>query len=347
MDVRDRIQRYLDSCPPAISGSGGHSQTFFVACRLANGFCLDESQVLEWLTVYNQKCDPPWSERELAHKASQAMKANHGQPRGHLLGGNGRFLKSDLVSPLAKAPAKPQPEKLDPVLEVKQFLDGFTCDENALAEASPIRLEDWTNDGWLLLQNLFSPEELINYVIKWEPYQKKGSKEVKANPAGRGVTMTCRELVKEWGVTGTPGSEAGGWLRINPVSKEGVNDKHVTAFRYALVEFDGIPLDLQISFLSKVPLPIAAILTSGGKSVHAWVKIEAENFKDYEATVEQMRNLLTPYGIDRVNKNPSRLSRLVGVTRKVGATGDGRQKLLYLNPNPMQKPICAEEGIAP
>lgn len=350
MDLRDRIQRYLDATPGAVSGNGGHNQTYFVACQLVNGFDLGEAAAYEWLCVYNQKCDPPWTERELMHKVGQALKAtNHSKPRGHLIGGNGTFSRADLVSPKVKAalPPKVSQKKYDAVKEMNEYLNGFSCTDLDLQEASPIRLEDSEGDGWLLLETLFEPDEFINYVIDWEPYTKKGAKEIKANPIGLGVTDRCRSLVKEWGAMGTPFSDAGGWLRINPVDGNGVNDKNVTAFRFALVEFDAVPIDMQISFLARVPLPIAAILTSGGKSVHAWIKVEADDFKDYEATVEEMRNLLTRFGIDRTNKNPSRLSRLVGVTRKVGATGDGKQKLLYLNPKPEQRSIIQETGIMP
>jgi len=41
---------------------------------------------------------------------------------------------------------------------------------------------------------------------------------------------------------------------MNPVDGEGVDDANVTAFRFALLEWDGIPLDLQMSFLARVPL---------------------------------------------------------------------------------------------
>lgn len=349
MELRDRIQKYLDAVPPAISGSGGHNQTFFVACRLANGFCLDEAQVYEWLCVYNQKCDPPWTERELAHKAKQAMSVTHGQPRGHLLGEHTTYRRADLVSPRAKVGQAPTaaPVALDPVAEVTKYLNGFSCTDLELLNASAVELVDLNNDGWVMLENLFRPDELVNYVIAWEKYEKKKSGEIKANPKGVGKTGKVSSLIAEWKKSGTPSSEAGGWFRINPVDGSGVNDKNITAFRYALVEFDAIPIELQISFLARVPLPIAAILTSGGKSVHAWIKVEADDFKDYEKTVEEMRNILTRFGIDRTNKNPSRLSRLVGVTRQIGATGDGRQKLLYLNPNPEQRSIIAEAGITP
>jgi hypothetical protein len=37
-------------------------------------------------------------------------------------------------------------------------------------------------------------------------------------------------------------------------------------------------------------------------------------------------------GIDPRNKNPSRLSRLPGARREIGAVDCGKQRVLYLNP---------------
>ena len=42
-------------------------------------------ETLAWLKVYNAKCQPPWSDKELAHKAKDAAKAKHEKPRGYLL----------------------------------------------------------------------------------------------------------------------------------------------------------------------------------------------------------------------------------------------------------------------
>jgi hypothetical protein len=81
-----RIEAYLAATPGAVSGQDGHGQTFAVACALYNGWDLTEEEVLSWLKTYNVKCDPPWSERELAHKAAQAAKATHQKKRGCLLG---------------------------------------------------------------------------------------------------------------------------------------------------------------------------------------------------------------------------------------------------------------------
>jgi len=126
---------------------------------------------------------------------------------------------------------------------------------------------------------------------------------------------------------------------MNPVDGAGVTDSNVTAYRFALVECDSSPLDLQLSFFAKLALPVAAILASGGRSLHAWVKVDAQTAAEYQATVARLLALLARFGVDGKNKNPSRLSRLPGVMRTIGATGDGRQRLLYLNPAPQQKPI--------
>ena len=65
----DRIAKYLEAIPAAVAGSGGHKQTFKVACVLYNGWALSEKETLAWLKIYNAKCEPPWSDKELEHKA--------------------------------------------------------------------------------------------------------------------------------------------------------------------------------------------------------------------------------------------------------------------------------------
>jgi RecA-family ATPase len=92
-------------------------------------------------------------------------------------------------------------------------------------------------------------------------------------------------------------------------------------------------MDLQLSLLARLPLPINAILTSGGKSVHAWVRVNCKTVETYRTKVNELLALLKSFGIDQSNKNPSRLSRLPGAARKIGAGEDGRQRLLYLAPD--------------
>lgn len=86
MTLDERITRYVDKCPPAVSGSRGHDQTYTVACALVNGFALTAEDALRHLRAYNARCSPPWKERDLRHKVSEAEKKEHDKPRGHLLG---------------------------------------------------------------------------------------------------------------------------------------------------------------------------------------------------------------------------------------------------------------------
>jgi len=85
-DTLTRARQYLAKIPPAVSGAGGHQQTFSAAVSLVWGFGLDVSQALTIMQEYNARCSPPWSEAALAHKVNDAAKlTRHPKPRGHLL----------------------------------------------------------------------------------------------------------------------------------------------------------------------------------------------------------------------------------------------------------------------
>lgn len=70
----ERARKYLTFIPGAISGQRGHDTTFRAACALVIGFGIKENVALALLTEWNATCQPPWSEKELQHKISQAAK---------------------------------------------------------------------------------------------------------------------------------------------------------------------------------------------------------------------------------------------------------------------------------
>lgn len=74
LDKFERARKYIRQCEPAISGSGGHSKTFWVAQRVAVGFALSDDEAFALLSEWNQDCQPPWSERELRRKISEARR---------------------------------------------------------------------------------------------------------------------------------------------------------------------------------------------------------------------------------------------------------------------------------
>ncbi len=82
-DLPSRAAAYLEQVGPAISGSGGGKHTLVVAMKLVRGFDLDDATAYSLLSRWNQTCQPPWTERELRRKISQARE--HGtMPFGKL-----------------------------------------------------------------------------------------------------------------------------------------------------------------------------------------------------------------------------------------------------------------------
>ncbi|MBI5385072.1 MAG: hypothetical protein HZA90_10340 [Verrucomicrobia bacterium] len=347
----ERARRYIAKCAPAISGQGGHDATFHVAAVLVHGFALSKNDALMLLREWNVTCQPSWSERELLHKVASAASAQQAQPRGYLLGNaecgmrNADFrgertertngvegTKGNRQSPIANS-------QVEPVVATERWLKGFRCGEADLRDASAVVLEgDPRFDGAVLVRALYAPGERINFVTEFAEHTEK-SGEVKARPLGKGITLERDALVSRFEQHGSDSSNAGGWLRMNPVDGQGIGDANVTACRFALLESDTLPMELQLALFAKLPLPIAAILSSGGRSVHAWVKLDARDAAEYRAVVPRLLGLLAKFGVDGKNKNPSRLSRLPGAVRVIGAVGDGVQRLLYVNPQPAERSI--------
>jgi hypothetical protein len=98
----------LQNASPAISGSGGHGTTFHVACSLWR-FLNDQPAVWAALVEYNAtKCDPPWREKELRHKMTEAEKATRGE-RGFVRRGRPRTTMAAMQAALATLPKRCRP----------------------------------------------------------------------------------------------------------------------------------------------------------------------------------------------------------------------------------------------
>ena len=78
----DRCKAYMEKCPKAISGEGGHDATFRAACECFK-FGLSEAEartVLEWFNDTKTGTSDPnhrarWTDVELEHKLTDALKA--------------------------------------------------------------------------------------------------------------------------------------------------------------------------------------------------------------------------------------------------------------------------------
>jgi RecA-family ATPase len=183
--------------------------------------------------------------------------------------------------------------------------------------------DDWkpVQDLIQYLAVLFEAEEHVGYVT--ESYYNKGAE--RHLPKRGCYDRTAGQLIQllnECGgkmnlVMGDTQEEVGAWIRFNPVDGKGVKDANVTAFRFALVECDEIPPAQQYALLKKLELPIAVMVHSGRKSIHAIVRIDADTMEGYRQRVDFLYEVCGRNGLrlDRQNRNPSRLSRMPGIMR--------------------------------
>ncbi|WP_138751873.1 AAA family ATPase [Paenibacillus sinopodophylli] len=170
------------------------------------------------------------------------------------------------------------------------------------------------------LQTLFEPAENVGYVTDtWQNDEGKylPTKGASDRTAGELIELLhlCEGDIGK--VFGDYKPEAGAWIRFNPLDGKGVKNDNVTEFRYALVESDTMDIEKQNAIMRELELPIAAMVYSGGKSLHAIVRVEASNYDEYRKRVDYLYNVCKKNGlaIDNQNRNPSRLSRMPGVER--------------------------------
>ena len=97
----------------------------------------------------------------------------------------------------------------------------------------------------------------------------------------------------------------------------GNGNANVADFKYTLVESDCMTLEEQYGYLLESKLPITTIVYSGGKSLHALVKIEASSSEEYASEVRILHEYLldTGFDVDAQCKDPSRYTRVAGVMR--------------------------------
>jgi hypothetical protein len=80
----ERARAFLQCVDPAVAGQQGDLRTFRVCCRIVRGFDLSEDEAVRALSEWNARCEPPWSERELRQKVTNARKYGR-EPQGGLL----------------------------------------------------------------------------------------------------------------------------------------------------------------------------------------------------------------------------------------------------------------------
>ena len=169
------------------------------------------------------------------------------------------------------------------------------------------------------LQALFEPDEYVAYVT--ESFMAADRR----RPAKGCWDRTAGQLIEELDacggdvckVMGDCDPEIGAWICFNPVDGTGRKDANVTSYRYALVECDNMEPGKQLAAIHQIELPCAALVYSGGKSIHAIVRVNAPDYAEYRKRVDYLYATCQKNGLtlDQQNRNPSRLSRMPGILR--------------------------------
>ncbi len=214
-------------------------------------------------------------------------------------------------------------------------MDGVVCQPGWIEGQEVREPEEWHpgKEVTRYIETLFEPGEVIGFAMKSRLDEDKK----KYVPKDKGTyKLTAGEVLEKVSNHGDdigaalgdydPG--AGAWVRFNPLDGDGVANRNVTEYRYALVESDSLDIEKQNSIIRELELPVAVLMFSGGKSVHAIVHIDAPDYKEYQKRVEFLYQICKKNGleVDTQNKNPSRLSRLPGCVR-----GEKKQFIIDTN----------------
>lgn len=169
------------------------------------------------------------------------------------------------------------------------------------------------------LELLFEPDEYVGYVT--EVYEHDGV----LSPTRGAYDRTAGQLIEALNscggdigaVLGDYNKQAGAWVRVNPLDGKGVRDANVTDYRYVLIESDSLPVERQNALMRELELPIVTLTYTGGKSLHAVVRVDAKDRDEYRRRVAYIFDVCRKNGldIDKACRNPSRLSRLPGFER--------------------------------
>lgn len=333
--IIERARRYVQKCDPAVSGQAGHNQTFHVACVLVHGFDLADADALTVLREWNGSCAPPWSEAELIHKIKTARSASHSLPRGHLLRESPDARTSGPscpARPTAMPPAPPKPEfKPDELKRIAAMTSEIKNVLRFISERSPVRVE--TQDSASVLRRLYargSGEKVIIFTemksqgqLVWEADKSDVIQNVHLPTGDEGVWFLPQPVTGEH----HPNPRLDGKLSRR-------SEEAVTSWRYAVLESDEADADDWLRCLVQLPLRIASICESGGRSIHALVRVDATSKADWDARIGAIKPVLVTLGADAGALSAVRLSRLPHAVR-----GERQQRLLFLNPQPNGLPI--------
>jgi len=320
-DNGSRVPKFIEDAAFAGAGEGSRNDRAFWLAAQCRDARVDKDQADALIGIFARHCNPPLGDKEAANALASAYRA---APRDPPASKSGKRTERMARPPRADA---------DDVIawdgeigKHKPATQGIGDPD--YVENVPPPSGDPVADlrGWLAA--LYAPGDKVNYVTsafldedgKWKPkgmgvnrtradieadlvkYEKKGHK---------GEAL-LRFVLGDWD------ADSGVWARINPMDGAGSTNSNVVRMDHVLVEGDEQEIGRQLAVIRSLRLPCAAVVHSGGKSVHAVVKVGAGTDKAlYAERVAILFKALEDAGLtpDVKCKNSSRLSRLPGPSR--------------------------------
>lgn len=226
---------------------------------------------------------------------------------------------------------------------------------------SPVLIppEPWRQSE-LLIDSLFAPGERIliftRFCSQGQFLRVAGAENYRLGVQGSRAVLSPRLPA---------GGECGVWYLCSPVTglwhpnpnkRDGQGNllagrRHeacCTRFPYLVIESDEVDPKTWLKILLQLNDPVVAIYTSGGRSVHALIRVDAQTKAQFDATRFKYVTRLAPIGADAAAMSAVRLTRLPGCLRYGTTNREGnylpystprRQELLYLNPGADGTPI--------
>lgn len=278
-------------------------------------------------------------------------------------GGTRRPLVMGKVPPMPEAPRKEKRPAYD-AAKLASFAARcpFPITPAWLAERSPLPVPEvqGIETAERFLSAIYQPGERVLVFVKefsqgcflWEAgggsyrlADRPGVKAVRSPlPAGGpfGVWFLAQPVAGEWRPNPNNRDKAGA---VKLGRRHGAC---VTSWRFLVLESDEAPAELWLRALVQLPLPIVAAYTSGGRSIHALVRVDASSKESWDSLRDDLVPILCPLGADAAAMTAVRLTRLPGVMRHGSRAKDGKgqtysaprlQRLLWLNPGASACPI--------
>jgi hypothetical protein len=133
-NVFERARKYVAKMDPAIEGQNGSRDEFKAAVVCVRGFRLSAGETRTILDEHNQRCVPPWSEKEIEHKIADAINKST-LPYGWLL---------DARPPKASPPPATQEQQETTALAVP-----FASVKDYELDAEPDKPVRWVLTPWV------------------------------------------------------------------------------------------------------------------------------------------------------------------------------------------------------